>query len=73
MKSDLNYILTFVSVLISTMAALISSWAAWRVAKRDRFFSKDYKVHAGKLMIELRREYVDRLKSRKSEKLSSQP
>jgi predicted kinase len=73
MKNDLSYILTLASALISTVAALFFSLATWKAAKRDRLLSKEYKVHVGKLMIELRRDYANRLKSRKSENLSSQP
>jgi hypothetical protein len=65
MKNDLNYILTLAAASISTVAALIFSWAAWRATKRDRSLSKHYEVHAEKLMTELRQEYAERLKSRK--------
>ena len=66
MTSDLNNILTLASALIAAVAALSLGWMAWRMTKRDALFSREYKVHVGKLMIELRHEYAARLKSRKS-------
>jgi hypothetical protein len=66
MKSDLNNILTLASSLIAAVAALSLGWMAWRTTKRDALLSREYKVHVGKLMIGLRREYADRLRSRKS-------
>ncbi|HZD92447.1 MAG TPA: hypothetical protein VE224_20320 [Pseudolabrys sp.] len=66
MKSDLNSILTLASALIAAVAALSLGWAAWKTTKRDALLSKEYKVHVGKLMVELRHEYAARLRSRKS-------
>ncbi len=72
MTDDLNSILTLASVLVSSVVALITILGAWRAAKRDRFASKEYNIKVGNLMIELRREYADRLKSQKNDNLSSQ-
>ena len=66
MKGDLNEILTFASAIFSALAAVSLGWVAWRTAKRDRSLSKKYKLHVGKLMVQLRREYADKLRSQKS-------
>lgn len=72
MKSELNYILTLAAAIFSTVAGLIFIWAAWRAAKRDPLLFQAYKVDVEKLMIELRRDYAQRLKSGKSDSLSPQ-